>query len=203
MRKLFIFDFDGTLVNTFEDSLIAYNKALEKHNLPIFQYENIEDVNFNDFISQMGSDEKVLETYEKIYKNSLNIHTKPYPGISELLSKLNDSDCEIAICSNRIQDLLRSLTSKFFPNIDFKFVIGHILGGPFKPDPSVLGKILDNVSYDKKDIIYVGDRLTDIRTAKNSGIDVAIVTWGQGEKEDYNNDYVLKVINSPDDLLDL
>ena len=45
------FDFDGTLVNTFEDSVIAYNKALEIHNLPIFQYENIEDLNFNDFIS--------------------------------------------------------------------------------------------------------------------------------------------------------
>lgn len=203
MKKLYIFDFDGTLVNTFEDSVIAYNKALEKHNLPVFQYNVIDDVVFEDFISFMGSDDNILETYEGIYENSPNIHTKPYPGISDLLEKLNSENADLAICSNRIQYLLNILTRKFFDNIDFEYVVGHNIGEVFKPDPKMINKILDNVSYDKKDIVYIGDRLTDIETAKNAGIDVVIVTWGQGNPEDYDNDYILKVVNSPMEILDV
>ena len=52
-KKLFIFDFDGTLVNTFYDSVIAYNKALEQHGREVYHYDKLEDLEFDDLIENM------------------------------------------------------------------------------------------------------------------------------------------------------
>lgn len=202
MVKLYIFDFDGTLVDTLYDSVIAYNKALEKHGKPLYEYKSREDINFDEFINIMGSDEKVLKTYKEIYTNSPNENTIPYPGIKEVLKTLDKKeDCQIAICSNRIQKLLNMLTEKLFPDINFKYIIGHEIGEEYKPHPSMINKILDNETIDKKEILYIGDRYTDILTAKNVNIPVAIVTWGQGDNKTYVDKYPIKIVNKADEIL--
>jgi len=65
-----------------------------------------------------------------------------------------------------------------------------------------MNRILDNINYDKDEIVYVGDKKNDIATAKNVGIDAIVVTWGQGDEETYNDDYPIKVINTVEELLD-
>ena len=70
MKNLYIFDFDGTLVNTFYDSVLSYNKALKKHNLPQYEYDKLEDIDYTDFVNSMTHDEKVLNTYKEIYETS-------------------------------------------------------------------------------------------------------------------------------------
>lgn len=203
-KKLFIFDFDGTLVNTFYDSVIAYNKALEQHGREVYHYDKLEDLEFDDFIENMTRDEEILETYGEIYTNSNMEYTKPYPGIMEVLETLdNNPEVELAICSNRIQNLLDMLTERLFSNINFKYVIGYNEGGYFKPNPEMMNQILDHENYSRDEIIYIGDRGTDIKTAKNSNLDLILVTWGQGNSEAYNDSYPLKVIDNPKQLLNL
>ncbi len=203
MKKLYIFDFDGTLVNTFYDSVIAYNKALKQFGLPEYHYESLDQVDYNDFINNMTEDMQVLKLYSKIYEESKKEHTLPYSGITEVLKKLIEKGNEIAICSNRSQEQLDYYTKKLFSGIDFKYVVGYIPNGPFKPHPELINKILDNETYEKKEIVYIGDKKTDILTAQNVDIDVVIVTWGQGNQETYDDEYPLKVINDVNDLWDI
>lgn len=203
MKKLYIFDFDGTLVNTFSDSVIAYNKALKQHNLPEYEYESLETIDYTDFINNMTHDEDVLKTYAELYENSEKEYTLPYNGMNKVLKKLSDIGKELAICSNRKQEQLIEYSKKLFPEIEFKYIIGYIPEGGFKPNPIVINKILNNVNYSKDEIVYVGDKKTDILTAHNVNIDVIIVKWGQGDNEAYFDDYPLKIISNIEELLDI
>ena len=163
MKKFYIFDFDGTLVNTFYDSVIAYNKALKQNNLPEYTYESLDQIDYSDFIKRGN---------------------------------------EVAICSNRSQEQLEYYTEKLFPEINFKYVIGYTPEGGFKPNPEVMNRILNNVNYKKGEIVYIGDKKTDIVTAQNVELDVIIVTWGQGDEEAYYDNYPIKIIDNVKELLD-
>ncbi|MBE6486830.1 MAG: HAD family hydrolase [Methanosphaera stadtmanae] len=202
MKKFYIFDFDGTLVNTFYDSVIAYNKALKQNNLPEYTYESLDQIDYSDFINSMTEDMQVLKLYSKIYEESEKEYTLPYDGINEVLKELIKRGNEVAICSNRSQEQLEYYTEKLFPEIDFKYVIGYTPEGGFKPNPEVMNRILNNVNYKKGEIVYIGDKKTDIVTAQNVDLDVIIVTWGQGDEEAYYDNYPIKIIDNVKELLD-
>lgn len=202
MKKFYIFDFDGTLVNTFYDSVIAYNKALKQNNLPEYTYESLDQIDYSDFINSMTEDMQVLKLYSKIYEESEKEYTLPYDGINEVLKELIKRGNEVAICSNRSQEQLDYYTEKLFPEINFKYVIGYTPEGGFKPNPEVMNRILNNVNYKKGEIVYIGDKKTDIVTAQNVELDVIIVTWGQGDEEAYYDNYPIKIIDNVKELLD-
>lgn len=202
MKKFYIFDFDGTLVNTFYDSVIAYNKALKQNNLPEYTYESLDQIDYSDFINSMTEDMQVLKLYSKIYEESEKEYTLPYDGINEVLKELIKRGNEVAICSNRSQEQLEYYTEKLFPEINFKYVIGYTPKGGFKPNPEVMNRILNNVNYKKGEIVYIGDKKTDIVTAQNVDLDVIIVTWGQGDEEAYYDNYPIKIIDNVKELLD-
>ena len=202
MKKFYIFDFDGTLVNTFYDSVIAYNKALREYGLPEYSYESLDDIDYTDFINSMTDDMQVLKLYSQIYEESEKEYTLPYNGIIEILEELIKRGNKLAICSNRSQEQLNHYTKNLFPNIKFEYIIGYTPESGFKPHPEVMNKILNNIQYDNDEIVYIGDKKTDIITAQNVDIDAIIVTWGQGDKEAYMDSYPIKVIDNVDELLD-
>ena len=201
MKRYYIFDFDGTLVNTFYDSVIAYNKALKQEGLPEYSYESLEDIDYTDFINNMTDNMQILKVYSKIYEESEKKYTLPYKGINKILKELIRRGNKLAICSNRSQKQLDDYTKKLFPEIEFEYVIGYTPDGGYKPNPEVMNRILNNINYKKEEIVYVGDKKTDIVTAKNVDIDAIVVTWGQGDEEAYNDDYPIKVIDNVDELL--
>lgn len=202
MKRFYIFDFDGTLVNTFYDSVIAYNKALKQEGLPEYPYESLEDIDYTDFVNNMTDNMQILKVYSKIYEESEKEYTLPYEGISAVLAELIKRGNKLAICSNRSQKQLDNYTKKLFPEIKFEYVIGYTPDGGYKPNPEVMNRILDNINYEKDEIVYVGDKKNDIVTAKNVDIDAIVVTWGQGDEETYTDDYPIKVIDKVEELLD-
>ena len=141
------------------------------------------------------------KTYEKIYYSSKNDLTCPFPGVHELLKSLNDKGVLLAINSNRKNDSLQIYADRFFSDIDFLAIEGHIPDYPSKPSPYAVQKIMEKCNVTKDECIYIGDSITDIRTAQNAEIDCLLVSWGYGREDAFESEYPLDVIDDASDIL--
>ncbi len=190
-KKLIIFDFDGTLVDTIIDAGRCFNKALECFGFktyPVEDYGNIVggnlDVIFSKLLDQQYQTAENIANlkakYRAIYSLDEKPHTKPFDGIVDALRKLNQDGISIAINTNKAQILVDELCKKEFPDIKFAAVFGYHDGIPSKPDPYAVNEIMKLCNVSASETIYVGDGLTDVKTAQNANIDCVLVTWGQG-----------------------
>ena len=200
MKKLAIFDFDGTLFNSVDDVFECFNKALTIHNFPTLTYDEFVvrlGGNIDEITSLVLKDkntpeniELIKNTYEKLYSASDKPNTLPYPEISLVLKNLQDKNIILSINSNRKTDSIKYFTDKFLPEINFEIIEGHNPRNPSKPHPFGVNEIISKTKVKLDEAIYIGDSKTDIKTAENVGIDCIIVKWGYGSKEDYIKDSI-------------
>lgn len=211
-KKLVIFDFDGTLVDTIIDAGRCFNKALESFGFrtyPVEDYGNIVggnlDVIFSKLLDQQYQTAENIANlkakYREIYSLDEKPNTKPFDGILHVLRKLNKDGISIAINTNKAQILVDELCKKEFPDIKFAAVFGYHDGIPSKPDPYAVNETMKLCNVSASETIYIGDGLTDVKTAQNANIDCILVTWGQGDVktilEEHQN---LFVANAPEEI---
>lgn len=204
MKKLVIFDLDGTLLNTIADLANSTNHALKKLGYPIHK---IEEYNFmvGNGINKLF--ERALPEGEKTEENVLRVRkefipyydvhnaddSRPYPGISELLSYLQSEGIQLAVASNKYQAATEKLIAYYFPKIRFTAVFGQREGVNVKPDPTIVFDILELANVRKEDVLYVGDSGVDMQTAANAGVTACGVTWGfrpRTELEEFAPQYI-------------
>ena len=183
MKKLVIFDLDGTLLNTIADLAHSTNYALNKLGYPTHEIEKY------NFMVGNGIDklfERALPEGEKSKENVLRVRkefvpyydihnaddSRPYPGIPELLSYLQDAGIQITVASNKYQAATQKLIDHYFPEIHFTAVFGQREGIKVKPDPTVVFDILEVAKVTKEEVLYVGDSGVDMQTAANAGVTV-------------------------------
>lgn len=205
MKRLAIFDFDGTLFDSVHDVIICFNKALSMNGFPtLTREEYIERLggNIDEVVPLILKDknskeniELIKKDYQKLYDNSNKDNTLPFPNSLEVLKELQERNILLAINSNRTTDSIKYFVSKFFKEIDFISIEGHNLDYPSKPNPHGVNNIIKKANVGLDEVIYIGDSKTDIKTAKNANVDCILVSWGYGNQTDYENDYVLKVID--------
>ena len=212
MKKLFIFDFDGTLFDSVADVVICFNETLDIHNFPTLTREEYLEClggNIDGIVSLVLGENSTDENVKTVKNTYLNIHdsckkenTVPFPKASQTLKKLQDRGILLAINSNRLNYSLNEFVEKFFSDIDFLEIEGHDEINPSKPNPYGVEKIIRKAGVDKSEAVYIGDSKSDIQTAKNAGIDCIVVKWGYGNQNDYEDDYILKAIDSYEELFD-
>lgn len=210
MKKLAIFDFDGTIFNSITDVIICFNKALSVNGFPTLTYEEYIEIlggNIDELVSLSLKDkntpenmELVKNTYDEIYGTSNRENSLPFDGMYEVLLELQKKGILLAINSNRKNDSIKKFIGKYYSDIDFKAIEGHNPAYPSKPRPCGVKKMLHKLKVSKDDAIYIGDSSTDIKTAKNAEIDCVIVKWGYGDPEDYVDEYILDAIEKPSDI---
>ena len=205
MKRLAIFDFDGTLMDSVDDVVISFNKALAMYDLPTLTREDYIGYlggNIDDIVSLVLRDKNTPENMESFKKVYLNIYesskkdaTVPFPESHETLERLQENGVLLAINSNRFTYSIEYFASIFFDDIDFIEIEGHELDFPSKPDPYGINKIMNEADVNPDEAIYIGDSITDIETAKNAGIDCVIVKWGYGNSHDWENEYILEAVD--------
>ena len=213
MKKLFIFDFDGTLFDSIDDVVNCLDKSLRHNNFPTLtgqDYKNCLGGNIDEIMSAVLGDnsnaeniEVMKKTYNQCYGRSKKENTKPFKGVSQVLEKLNGENVLLAINSNRSTRSIKFFTEKYFKDIDFVLIEGHNPDYPSKPHPYGVEKIIEKSGLSLQEAVYVGDSKTDIQTAKNAGIDCIIVKYGYGNENDWNDDYPIKTIDDISELINL
>lgn len=212
MKRLIIFDLDGTLLNTIADLANATNYALSQlgfgmhplESYPTFVGNGIRKLFERALPATCNSPEwveKVRELFIPFYDAHNADDTSIYNGIQELLEELQKRGLRIAVASNKYQSATEKLMRHYFPNIVFDSVLGQRDGIPVKPDPSIVHSILCAADITATDTLYIGDSGVDMQTAKNAGIESIGVTWGFRPAEELKVNGANHLVNSPKEIL--
>lgn len=214
MKKLAIFDLDGTLLNTIEDLGESANYALAKCGYPI---HNMASYPFlvgngvkNLLLRAMPEDartESAITQVMTVFKEYYNEHncdrTVPYEGLPELLDTLVAMGVKVAVASNKYQEATEKIVRHYFPHIDFVAINGQQEGVPVKPDPSIVFDILLKSGMTKDETVYIGDSGVDMETARRACIDSIGVIWGFRPEKELIDTYAVNIVHSPLEILEI
>ena len=188
--KTAIFDLDGTLLDTIGDLSEAVNHALALRGLPLHsvsEYRLMVGHGVRNLVTralpeEMQGDEALIDSalkdFKEYYTAHIDVFTRPYPGMRELLETLKDAGVHLAVASNKFQSGTEHLVREFFPSCSFVSILGNREGFPLKPDPAIVEEILRSSGDSPAEAVMVGDSGSDMKTAANGGIAAIAVTWG-------------------------
>jgi phosphoglycolate phosphatase len=200
--KLFLFDFDGVIV----DSLDVYEKTvidcLKDINQPLIRdrekfLELFED-NFYESLVNKGVDLDVfMKASEDILARVKIKDMKPFPEVAPVIEELHKNHCLIVVSSNDYASIKEALD---FFNYDEYFK--EILGSDFmfsKKEKILYAAKKYHIELD--DIYYIGDTTGDIKEGKEAGVKTVGVTWGWHSKEKMAAAKPDYLFNNPGQLL--
>lgn len=212
MKRLVIFDLDGTLLNTIADLAGSTNYALRCCGFP----EHAEEAYFHFvgngitklFERALPRDSRSSENIARMracfleyYTQHNTDRTRPYDGIEGLLSDLSSRGMKLAVASNKYQEGTEKLIRHFFPTIPFVAVLGQREGVAVKPAPDIVYEILAVAGVERGDALYVGDSDVDMSTARAAGVESVGVTWGFRGREELCRAGACHLAETPDDIL--
>ena len=194
-KKLIIFDLDGTLVDSQTDILIANNLTLQKFGYKTISYHKVKSIIGQGIMGNIikslamqkvnASNQEKQDMYDyffSYYKKNVYVKSKPYPGIKNLLKKLQ-KNYKLAVCSNKLEKLTKIVLQKSDLKKYFDFVAGGDTFKFKKPHPSVLNNVIKKFKINKKDSLFVGDSEHDYHAAQNSKIDFCLKQGGYTNKK--------------------
>lgn len=196
MKKLIIFDLDGTLIDTLTDLQMSVNFALGKFHYPNRSLEQVrKDIGngvaklIERSISAGILDEnysKILQIFEEHYRENYANFTRPYDGVYDLLLRLKEEGYIVTVATNKIVDVAKHLLDKLYPGV-FYHIQGDAPCIKKKPDPMMIDELIKFYGVSKEETLYVGDTNVDEQTALGAKVDYVLVTYGYRTKEEIKN----------------
>ena len=181
----YLFDMDGTLLDTLADLTAAVNHTLEQHGYPRRTIEQVRKGLGNGaaklVAAMLPQGEEtpgfadIMRDYRAWYQAHACVETCPYPGVPEMLERLRQRGCKVAIVSNKPHGAACELAERFFPGVP---TFGERPETPRKPAPDMVFHALAALGAGKENAVYVGDSEVDVQTARNAGLPVIGVAWG-------------------------
>ena len=201
MYNTFIFDLDGTLLDTLQDLANSVNYALRQHGMPEHSIDDIRRFVGNGvrlLMERAVPDgarnpqfEAAFATFRQHYMQHSLDTTRPYDGIPELIHELKARGCQMAVVSNKMMAATQELVRHFFPDIPVAIGEHEAAGIRKKPAPDTVFEALRQLAVSQKPTansqkptaVYVGDSDVDIETARNSGLPCISVLWGFRDRD--------------------
>lgn len=213
MKKLYIFDLDGTLVNSIYDLADSMNAVLEHHGFPTHDTEK-----YKYFVGN-GTLKLVERAVPESEKNEIKIKalhaefseeynkrcidkTKSYDGIENVIIELHKRGCLTAVASNKPDQFVKFIVDSVFENRLFDEIAGKKENVPTKPDPEIVFGIMGKLGSDNDNTIMIGDSNVDVETAHNAGIKCIGCSWGFRGREELASAGADFIADKPSEILD-
>ena len=214
MYSTYIFDLDGTLLDTLEDLAAAVNYALRQHGMPEHSVDAVRCFVGNGvrlLMERATPDgaanpnfEKVFETFRQYYMAHSLDTTKPYEDIPQVLASLRARGCRVAVVSNKMMAATQELCRYFFSDtVEVAIGEDEASGIRKKPAPDTVEVALQSLGVGKEGAVYVGDSDVDIMTARHAGLPCISVLWGFRDKTFLQEHGATTFITRPGELLEL
>lgn len=208
----YIFDLDGTLLDTLGDLAASVNYALRQHGMPEHSLDDVRRFVGNGvrlLMERAVPDgaanplfEEAFATFRRYYMDHALDTTRPYEGIPETLAELRRRGCRIAVVSNKMMAATQELCRHFFPDTVEVAIGEHEAEGiRKKPAPDTVLAALHELGVGKEDAVYVGDSDVDIETARNAGIPCISVLWGFRDRDFLLQHGARHFVSMPKELL--
>ncbi len=208
----FIFDLDGTLLDTLGDLAASVNYAMSRHGMRTYSTGEVRMMVGNGVVKLIeravpgGREnpyfEAALDTFRQHYLQHSLDTTRPYDGIIDMLGELKQRGCQTAVVSNKFDAATKSLCRHFFPTaIDVAIGEHEAEGIRRKPAPDTVMEALRQLKADPARAVYVGDSDVDIDTAAASGLPCISVLWGFRDRHFLEAHGATTFAASPADLL--
>ena len=204
--KLIIFDFDGTIADTFEPLITIIQRLSQEFGYKSVSPEDIDlfrSLTTREIIYQAGVSIWKLPFILRRIKKELNKDIKlvrPIQGMKEALLDLKGQGNELGIITSNSQENVELFLENNQLDTIFSFICsGTTIFGKNK----VINRVLTQKNINLSDVIYVGDETRDIEAAKKSNIQVIAVSWGFNSKEILSNQNPDYLIEYPQQLIEV
>ena len=209
MRKLVIFDLDGTLLYTLDDLMQSVNFTLDLFGYETKTLEEITSFVGNGVEHLMRravpsniSDEDFKNCYA-CFKDHYSKHccekTRPYDGIMETLRILKKRGLKIGIVSNKFQAAAEDVCKHYFEGL-YDAVMGESETCRRKPAPDGINMMCEQFGVEKDEAIFFGDSEVDVKTGDNAGVYCVSVLWGFRDREALVSAEPDVIIDAPNEL---
>lgn len=213
MYDTYIFDLDGTLLDTLDDLTAATNEALAAFGCPIRKREEVQSFVGNGIRLLVeravpgGAShprfEDIFGKFKSFYASHCFDRTKPYDGVPEMLLELKKTGKKAAIVSNKADYVVKALSERYFGELIAAAAGENEAAGiRKKPAPDSVLSVLTLLNADKKRAVYIGDSDVDTETAKNAGLPCISVTWGFKSREFLLAHGASRLVDSPMEILE-
>jgi len=216
MKKLCMFDLDGTLMNTLGTIAGYANRALTENGLSAFPEDDykyfvgngakvlIERALAAQNALEAHAYQKVFAKYNELYDGAPYEGSAPYAGIPELLAALSAHGIKTAVLSNKPDFATRAVVKHFFPDHTFFAVHGGREGVALKPSPEGALLILEELGgIAPEDVLYIGDTAVDMETGRAAGFKTVGVLWGFRGREELEKADAAHIVDVPQEILSI
>ncbi|MDO4465944.1 MAG: prolipoprotein diacylglyceryl transferase [Bacillota bacterium] len=208
-KPIVLFDLDGTLIDSqpliFETFRRTFKELLPEHNLSQEELYSFFGPTLHDTFSKYFDEEGVQKAWDVYQRINIQLHddyVKPMPHAREMLDALRKQGLTIGIVSNK-RKLVVEKGIKTCDLGDFDIVLGMEDLPKSKPDPSGLIEACNRLYVSHDDLIYVGDNVGDILSAKNMGAYSIGYTIDENQREALEKVLPCRMVDSLYELVDI
>jgi 2-phosphoglycolate phosphatase len=209
MIRAVLFDFDGTLADSFAAITASVNHVRGLHDLPAKTEADVRGLvglgldNLLDELLPGVPIHQAIDEYRDHHKHAMLTQTTLLPGVAETLRTLSGRGLPMAVCSNKRAEFTRQLVMHLGLSAYFAAVLGpDDVGDRAKPDPAMLVEAARRLGVTPAEAVYVGDMTVDVEAARAGGMPVWIIPSGAG-RDDPAAAGPDKVLSRFDDIAEL
>jgi phosphoglycolate phosphatase len=178
--RLVVFDFDGTLADSFPWFASHLNQAADKFRLKkveASEVESLRDIDVGELLKRYQVPFWKLPFVARFMRKLMTENPEGvtlFPGIEAALVRLVQAGARLAIVSSNAEKNIRPVLGPRAEALIERYVCGASMFGK----ASDIEKVLRKLGVKKEEAVYIGDEVRDIDAAWKAGVDCGVVSWG-------------------------